>query len=55
MSNDDLTYYRDRAETEIELATRATHPDAAAAHTQLAAAYLERVGTAGDRMQPDHV
>jgi hypothetical protein len=45
MSNDDLTYYRHRAETEIELAAQATVPEVVAARYQLANAYFERIGS----------
>ena len=54
MSNDDLSYYRHRAETESNLATRAAHPEAAAAHTQLATAYLKRLSSVGDKTRLDH-
>lgn len=45
MSNEDLTYYRHRAETEIERAAQATLPKVVAAHRKLANAYFERIGS----------
>lgn len=54
MSADDLTYYRHRAETEIELAAQATLPEVVAAHYQLANAYFERIGLAEDEKLPDN-
>lgn len=36
MSDDDLTYYRHRAETETEMAAQATLPEVVAAHYKLA-------------------
>lgn len=44
MPTSDSAYYRLRAETELELARRAASPEAAAAHRELAIAYLSRVG-----------
>jgi hypothetical protein len=44
MSKQDTAYYRQRAETELELARCATSPEAAAAHRELASAYLTRAG-----------
>jgi hypothetical protein len=55
MSNDDLTYYRHRAEIETELAAQATQPEVVAVHTQLATAYLERVGSGHDATRLTHV
>ena len=45
MNEDDVTYYRQRAEAELEQVQRATRPEAIAAHQQLAEAYLDRVNT----------
>jgi hypothetical protein len=42
MSKSDAAYYRQRAETELELACNTTCPEAAAAHRELASAYLAR-------------
>jgi hypothetical protein len=39
---DDTTYFYARAETELELAQRATHPDAVRAHYIIANHYLDR-------------
>lgn len=50
MNEDDVTYYRQRAETELEQAQRATQPEVVSAHYRLAEAYLERVG-GGDQSQ----
>src|SRR5689334_19497171 len=43
MRDDDLTYYRQRAEREKELARQAHHPNAVRAHTMLAGYYAEMV------------
>lgn len=43
MFQDDLNYYRRRAELELEQARAATVPTVAATHRRLADAYLERV------------
>ncbi|MFL0419511.1 hypothetical protein ACH0CP_18575 [Sphingomonas sp. 179-I 2A4 NHS] len=45
MSDDDLSYYRRRAETELEQAQQARSPQVVAAHSQLAEAYLERIAS----------
>ncbi len=45
MSEDDRSYFLQRAQAEAEQAARANHPDVAARHLQLAAAYHERVST----------
>lgn len=39
---DDETYFYERAETELELAQRATHPEAVRAHYIIANHYLDR-------------
>ncbi len=39
---DDTTYFYERAETELELAQRATHPLAVRAHYIIANHYLDR-------------
>lgn len=44
MSDKDLTYYRQRAAAELELARRATAPIVRNAHQELADAYLRQVG-----------
>ena len=46
MPENDLRYYRRRAECELERAQAATIPKVVAAHYQLASAYLERVEAA---------
>ena len=55
MSNDDLTYYRHRAETETEMAAQATQPKVVAAHYKLANAYFDRIASADDEEPGDHV
>jgi len=44
MSHEDVLYYRQRAEREIEMARHASHPNAARAHSLLAGYYLDMVG-----------
>ena len=44
MSYEDVLYYRQRAERELEMARRANHPNAARAHSLLAGYYLDLVG-----------
>lgn len=46
MPDNDLNYYRRRAEFELERAQAATLPKVVAAHYQLASAYLDRVHAA---------
>lgn len=41
--SNDKSYYRFRAETEVEHAQQATHPAVVHAHYQLAEAYLEKL------------
>ncbi|HEY0445686.1 MAG TPA: hypothetical protein VGD19_04460 [Allosphingosinicella sp.] len=41
--DDDVDYYQQRAEQEIELAQRADDQRAVQAHYQLASAYLDRI------------
>lgn len=43
MSAEECVYFLRRAEAELELAQRAEHPRAVAAHYRLAEHYLERV------------
>ena len=43
MSREELEYYEQRAEAEIELAQRAHHVRAVQAHYQMASAYLDRI------------
>ena len=50
MNEDDVTYYRQRADAELERAQQATRPEVVSAHYRLAEAYLERV-SAGERPQ----
>jgi len=45
---DDEKYYYERAETELELAQRATHPSAVRAHYIIANHYLDRCYGAGE-------
>ena len=42
--HDDNSYYRQRAEAELERAQQAIKPEAVRAHYELANAYLERIG-----------
>jgi hypothetical protein len=53
MPRDDLTYYEKRAETEIELAQRATHASVVRAHYELATAYLDRIHGDGSQAAPE--
>jgi hypothetical protein len=43
MLQDDASYYRHRAAVETERAEKARHPQAVAAHFQLATMYFDRV------------
>ena len=43
MPEDDFTYYRRRAEVELEQAQRAEDPAVVKAHYDMASAYLDRV------------
>ena len=43
MTDDDISYYRQRAETELERAQQANRPEVVKAHFLLADAYLERI------------
>ncbi|HEX8445985.1 MAG TPA: hypothetical protein VF649_05160 [Sphingomonas sp.] len=43
MIDHDRRYFRERAEAELDLARRATHPAALRAHQVLAGFYLDRV------------
>jgi hypothetical protein len=43
MSREDIDYYQQRAELQIELARRADNPNVVKAHYQLASAYLDRI------------
>jgi hypothetical protein len=49
VSRDDILYYSRRAEAELELAQRATHPAAVRAHYVIANHYLDRVYGGTDR------
>ena len=53
MSEEDFSYYRERAETETRLAAQATRPEIVAAHYQLATAYLNRVSSGEAHEQPN--
>lgn len=46
MSDKDISYFRRRAEAELDLAQQATKPEVVAAHHQLAEAYLDRITSA---------
>jgi hypothetical protein len=54
MFEDDLVYYRRRAEAELEQAQRATKPQVARAHFDLAKAYLGRIASAAPENQSQH-
>ena len=54
MTGDDIGYYRQRAEIELELAQRATKPEVVKAHFLLADAYLERVAATEPPRQVEH-
>ena len=43
MCENDTSYYRRRAETELEQAQRATKPEVVRIHFELSQAYLERL------------
>lgn len=43
MSREEIEYFQQRAELQIELAQRAENPSAVKAHYQLASAYLDRI------------
>jgi hypothetical protein len=43
VSHDDVSYYEERAETEIQLAQQASHQRVVQAHYDLANAYLDRI------------
>lgn len=43
MTDDDIGYYERRATVQVELAERASHPNAVKAHYLLAEAYLQRI------------
>jgi hypothetical protein len=51
MSEDERTYFQNRAEAEIELAQRAQHPGAVRSHYLLAGFYLDLVH-GGAEQQP---
>ena len=53
MPDDDATYYRRRAETELEKAQQATSPEIVRAHFELANAYLERIAAAESAKQTE--
>jgi hypothetical protein len=52
VSDEDCVYFIERAEAEIALAQRAEHPNAVAAHYQLAEIYLDRVYGDGSEGEP---
>lgn len=54
MSNTDISYFQQRAETELERAQQAIKPEAVRAHYELANAYLERSATIGPLRQAEH-
>ena len=49
MSDEDLIYYRQRAAREMEMARRASHPNAVRAHELLAAHYRDIVESDAQR------
>jgi len=54
VSDDDLFYYRQRAETEFERAKRSSLPEVVAAHHRLAEAYLGRIAAFEPAKQIQH-
>ena len=54
MSNEENIYFIERAEAEIELAQRAEHPKAVAAHYRLAQSYLDIVYGEGGAGGAEH-
>ena len=50
---DDTSYFYARAETELELAQRATHPEAVRAHYIIANHYLDRCYGGGETVVAD--
>lgn len=54
MPDDDLTYYRHRAEVELEQAQQAKRPEVVLAHYHLAEAYLERIAAAEPAVQAEN-
>jgi hypothetical protein len=50
ISDDDISYYRRRAEAELERAQQATKPEAVKVHYELANAYLEHIGETAKRI-----
>lgn len=54
MSENDVSYFRRRAEAELVLAQQATKPEVVRAHCQLADAYLERIAVAEPAQQIEH-
>ena len=54
MFEDDVTYYRRRAEAELEKAQQDGRPEVVRVHYLLAEAYLERVATAEPVRQVEH-
>ena len=52
MSLEDVTYYEQRAQAELELAQRATHANAVRAHFEMATAYLDRIHGAAAHSKP---
>jgi hypothetical protein len=51
MSDDDISYYRRRAEAELERAQQATKPEVVKAHYELANAYLECIDETAKRIE----
>ena len=54
MLDDDISYYRLRAVTELDQAMRATCAEAARAHYEMANAYFRRVTSMEPDRQPQH-
>ena len=54
MTDDDISYYRGRAEAELERAQRADRPEVMKAHYNLANAYLERIAPFEPAKQSSH-
>ena len=54
MTDDDINYYRQRAEAELERAQQASRPEVVKAHLLLADAYRERIAPFEPPRQSDH-
>ena len=53
MSEHDRSYFRQRAEEEAERAARSARPEVASIHSQLAAAYRDRIKSTDENSRVD--